>query len=182
MTYHQAAVVVGSFFFGEAVIVTAAYLAAKFNWPLFPLFAAAFAGTLVSDILWFMAGHMLFVRLQLWQRYEQRYHKIISAIERITGKRLFLCLLYIKFLYGTRILTLLYLSWRKLPFSQFLIYNSLGTALWLVVILSIGWVTGKGIINLIPAAATLQYVLLGVVVLFVISKLFAYWIHRRLRV
>jgi len=99
----------------------------------------------------------------------------------VTGEKPFLSLLFIKFLYGTRILTIAYLTLKKIRFFTFAIFDAMGTIFWLAVMISIGWLAGKGVANVIPLYnEMLEYSILILVVLILIVKVISLWAKKRL--
>lgn len=176
---HQAlGIFLGSVLFGETVIITAAFFAAQGFGSLWAVWWAGLIGTVLSDSLWFWGGAAAHRRIE--QRAGERYTKFLSIIDQRFGHRPFLVLLFVKFLYGTRILTIIYLSIRKLPFSTFVVFDTLGTMLWLAVMIGIGWLAGVGSVNLVNYVGYAQVTLLSLVVLIVGIRFFAVWISRRL--
>lgn len=75
----------------------------------------------------------------------------------MTSRRAFLALLFIKFLYGTRIITIMYLSIHRLRFRTFFLFNAIGTFLWLLVMVTIGWYASVRIDGDIPDIKKFQY-------------------------
>ena len=140
--YQLPAVFFGAFFFGETVILTAAFLAGQGTWSIESVFWLSLAGTVTSDSLWFLLGQTFFKFTKRWEKYQDQYQTFLIKLEKITGQRPFLSLLFIKFLYGTRILTILYLSIRKVRYATFLLFNTVGTILWLSVMIFVGWWEG----------------------------------------
>lgn len=182
-TYQVPAAFAGAFFFGETVVMTAAYLAAQLDWSIPPLFLAALLGTLAADSAWYYGGTRLAGWMQArprWQTYQEKHAAEITATKRLVGEKPFRALLYIKFLYGTRILMILYLSWREVSWKKFLLYDAIGTTAWLVVIMGIGYLAGRGIANLIPAVQTTGFILLGLAIVIIGSRLFSIWITKRI--
>lgn len=174
--YGQWAVLLCAFSFGESVIISAGFLAATGVLLLPNVYILALIGTLISDSIWFLFGHLILSRPKRLQQSSERYQRVVSRIEHITGDKPFLILLFMKFLYGTRILTILYLSHRKLGFGTFLFFDAIGTMVWLAVMLGIGWLAGRGITNLFPQAKQLQYAFTILVAAAIISKLVTLWI------
>src|SRR3989344_7628269 len=146
-TYQLPAIFIGAFFFGETVILAAAFLAGQGIWSVESVFWLSLAGTVASDSLWFLLGLTFFKFTKRWEKFQDKYKLFLAKLEKITGQKPFLSLLFIKFLYGTRILTIIYLSIRKIHFGRFLIFNTVGTILWLFVMIGVGWLVGQGIVN-----------------------------------
>lgn len=179
--YHNWAVVVGAFFFGESIIITAAYLAAELGWNIFYLVLAAFFGTVISDTCWFFAGRFFDGFFSRKEYYRKRREEASVLLSRLTGERPFIALLYIKFLYGSRIAMIVYLAARNVSFRLFTIFNSLGTMLWLAVIIPLGYFAGSTIAP--DASSLLNVVGAGIAVLIFSAATFKYfsrWLTKRL--
>lgn len=179
MAYHLPAIFVGSFFFGETVILTASFLAAQGWWSPFVVFGLSLIGTLASDIIWFLLGNRV-VHSERWDKYKEKYVHIVHFLERKTGQRPYRALLFIKFMYGTRILTIVYLSVRKVGFWKFLLYDILSTAILLAVLIPIGYLAGKGYENLVHVFHNVTYGITALVGIFILYKLVTLWLGKKI--
>lgn len=178
--YQLPAIFIGSFLFGETVIITAAFLSAQGLWSPINVFWLSLVGTIASDSLWFIFGRRILLFFHRWEKYKEQSEKLLVTLERITGKRPFLSLLFIKFLYGTRILTIMYLSVRRMSFPTFAIFDTIGSALWLTAIISIGWLAGKSIVNLVPFLNKFGYALLFLIAIILIFRFATTWLTKKL--
>ncbi len=178
--YQLPAIFLGSFFFGETVIITAAFLASQGIWRLTEVFWLSLAGTVISDSLWFLFGQSIFKVTRRQRTYQSKYQGFFRSLESATGQSLFLSLLFIKFLYGTRILTILYLSIRKIRFWMFLAFDTVGTMFWLTVIILIGWLAGKGVTNVLPIARQTEYLLSAIVLFIILHKIITLWLTKKI--
>lgn len=175
-TYHLLAVFVGAALFGEAVIIGAGYLAAQLEWSAASSFIAAFTGTVLADGAWVLLGKRATKRFDLEARFKRKSPKTIRRLQKLSGDKPFQALLYIKFLYGTRILALLYLGWRRISWSQFFIYDAIGTLVWLIPVFTLGWLAGKSVSFITPALDNIEYTLLSIGIIIVLSQLITLWI------
>ena len=180
VTYQMPAIFLGAFFFGETVILTAAFLAGQGIWSVASVFWLSLVGTVVSDSLWFVLGQAFFKFTKRWEKYQDKYQTFLLKLETITGRRPFLSLLFIKFLYGTRILTILYLSIREVRYFTFLLFNTVGTILWLLVMISIGWLVGRGAMNVADVFYKVEYALTALVLLIVLYRIIAAWLGKKI--
>jgi membrane protein DedA with SNARE-associated domain len=177
--YEWLIVFAGTFFGGESVILSAAYLAGTKTWPLSTVFVWAFLGTMVADAAWFLLGGPALNWLGKRPAFQKRYLQLQHGIQRLTGNRPFLTLLFFKFLYGTRILMILHMSVAKLPFWGFMLFNALGTLVWLAVMVAIGWLAGRGLVDLLPFVQGVEILVTGVIILLIFYKLLSKWIERK---
>lgn len=173
------AIYVGTFFFSEAVIIPSSVLARQglFHW--YTVYVVALVGTISSDIVWFKGAKLILRVTHRLGQYEKKIHRLMHTVERMTGQRTYLFLIVFKFFYGFRGLTIIALSMRHYNFWVFLGFSAIGTALWLAVIMGIGWLVGAGL-NLLPAVHTIQYIIMAAVLLFVGFKLVTVWLGREL--
>ncbi len=178
--YQLPAIFLGAFFFGETVIISAAVLAARGYWSVSTVFFLSLVGTVLSDCIWFFCGTYFLKFTHRWVPYREKYKSFIEKLEKKSLRHSFLILLFFKFLYGTRIITIIYLSLRKMRFLTFFIFDTIGSFLWLLFMVSIGWFAGKGIINLMPWLDRAEYTLLILVAVIVIFKLGTIWINKKI--
>jgi len=173
---HQALLIfLGSFFFGDTVILSFSVLMAHSVVSPLKLFVFGFLGTIISDSIWYALGN----RLNRTDYVRKKKH-LISKIRALTGKNPFMVLLFAKFMYGTRIMFIIYLSMRKTSFWKFLAYNSAGTVIWLLSLMAIGWMAGAGALNLIPFLKKGEVILTLIIALAVGLKLFSRWLTKRI--
>lgn len=177
--YQMPAIFLGAFFFGETVIIAASFLAAQGLWSPWMVFFLALLGTLSSDALWFFYGQKILSFFHRWENYRKHSEKFLRGLEKITGSRPFLALLFIKAVYGTRILTIIYLSIRKVNFLTFLLFDAIGSALWLAVLVLFGWLAGKSVVNFVPLLDNLEYLGAAIVFIVVIWRVIFTWISKR---
>ena len=95
--YQLPAVFLGSFLFGETVIITAAFLSAHGVWSIPNVFLFAFLGTTTADTLWFLFGQRVLQRFHRWKKTARAGSPLLEAVQKKTGGRPFLILLFIKF-------------------------------------------------------------------------------------
>ena len=168
--YNLLAVFSLAFFFGDTAVMAAAYVAAQLEWSVVAVFLMALLGTVTADTLWFYFGRKILLRLHKWNKLKHKYERVVKKLERMSERHLLLSLLYVKFLYGTRIVTILYLSWRRITIPKFIMYDTLGVIGWLLVLLPIGWLAGKGVANFVPIIDSAAYFLLALVVMVLLVR------------
>ena len=134
----------------------------------------------MSDILWFRFAKRIFGKTRRWNAKSLKDKKIILAIEKLSSNKTFLMLLYTKFLYGTRLITILHLSSRKISFRSFFLFNIISAVIWLFVVIPLGWLAGMGVINLLPAFSAVGYSFIAVFLTIAIFQTTSIWTMRRL--
>lgn len=128
---------------GEEIMIPLAFMVGTGLWDFKTLLIACFLGTLVSDTLWFLLGRHGLQKTKLFKKHEDKYKKVVEFLNKIS-KNNFIVLLVTKFLYGTRIFTILHFGVSKISKSKFLLMNSVVIMVWLPIALGIGWFAGKG--------------------------------------
>lgn len=155
-------VFVGTFFLGESVVLTASALAAQGSWSLVAVVGWAFAGTVTSDTMWFRTARLGLDRWSSGVRAE-RLARATARLDRLSGEHPHRALLFVKFLYGTRIASIAYMAIRNVPSGRFIVYDSMGTAVWLAVVVPVGWMIGHGLDRLGADIKRVEWLVLGIV-------------------
>ena len=177
--YEFPALFFGGFFFGETVIIPAAFLAGQNILSLPEVFWLAFLGTVCADTLWFLAGPILWKFAHRFETISKRSEAVLKRLDELYANQPFRALLVSKFIYGTRFLTVIYLSLERVSALRFLVMNFLSTLLWLIAIIAIGWLAGKSIVNLLPIISDVKYALLLIVLLIIGLKLAPIWFQKK---
>lgn len=135
----------GAAFGGELALFAIAFLTAQGVLSLFSLVTLSFLGTFSSDILWFLLGRTVMIKKIISSRYANGAISIlVQAVDRVSRGNRFLALIIAKFLVGTRILLIMYVSKTDLGLRRFIHYDAIAVLLWLAVIIPIGFVSGLG--------------------------------------
>ena len=159
-----AGLLVGSLFFSETLVIPASILSVQGVWLPIEIFIYVLIGTVIKDSIWFVGGRRAFSFVERWDR----LHEGLDRFEKRSAnvlKHPLRVLLFYKLVYGTRTATILYLARSSsVKLWQFVIFNAIGSAIWLIIAITIGRLAGMGIVNLIPALENVQ-MMLGAIVL-----------------
>lgn len=173
-------VFIGTFFLGESVILAAAALAAQGTLSVWSVAGWAFAGTVLSDTVWFTSAGRGISAVNRDEDRASRLARHGQRLDRWTGEHPHRALLFIKFVYGTRILSITYLAWRRVAPVRFVGFDAAGTAIWLAVIVPVGFFGGRGLelsgVDLTRFEAGLA---VAVVVAVLVRALLVWWRSRR---
>lgn len=158
----------GAGFGGELAVVSLSFLAAQGLFPLPLFFGISFLGTLFSDSLWFFLGRTRLAEKIVDHRYATNTIVVIfEAIKKISrGNHLF-AFIFAKFLVGTRIVVIFYVSKTKIAFKKFLQNDLPAIIIWLFVLGLIGYLSGLGF-NYISGILKNVYAGIGFVVLILV--------------
>lgn len=167
-------VFLGAAFGGEVALFALGFLAAQGILHVFPLFLFSFLGTLSSDTLWFLLGKTTFMKRMISHRYAHTTISIIAkAIDHVSRGSRFIALILAKFLAGTRILMIMYVSKNNLELKKFIQYDAIAIILWLVVVIPIGFIAGLGFTYLSDVLKSIYagvgFLLLFILLIFVIQ-------------
>lgn len=146
---------------GEEVMIPLAFLVGTGLWDLQTLFLGCFLGTVLSDALWFLLGRHGLQNNKLFKRHKSKYEKIVGFLKKISKKD-FVILLVTKFIYGTRIFTILHFGVSEITKTKFLIMNSAVILIWLPIALGLGWFAGKGSSFFLEAYAHPLWIFMGI--------------------
>ncbi|MCJ7766337.1 MAG: DedA family protein [Thiovulaceae bacterium] len=138
--YGYIAVLAGTFFEGETILLIAGFFAHLGYLELPYVIAAAFAGTLASDQLFFYAGRYKGMKLiekrPAWRSKSDRVFKLLHRHQAVL-------ILGFRFIYGLRTVTPLVIGSSGISPIRFLILNSCGALLWAVIIGVLGYYFGQ---------------------------------------
>ena len=174
------ALFVGTFLFGETVVLAGIVLAAAGAVPVWALLGVSLLGTLASDLVWFFFGQRLVHGARRWRSVQVRYERAMASIHRFDDARRFYYLLFFKFVYGIRIVTIIFTSLRRIPLRRFLLLDAVGSAAYLVVLVGLGLLLCQGAVGLAPSVQSLRYLLAAPVLLFVLMRIGTQWLRKRL--
>jgi membrane protein DedA with SNARE-associated domain len=152
------AVLIGSFFEGEAILIAGGALAHRGLLLLPWVMLAAFVGSVAGDQLWFQLGRRygrpFLERRPAWQA---RVSTIQGWLDRYGNAFVF----GFRFIYGIRSVTPAVLGASGYPHKRFVCLNLAGGAVWAVLVGAGGWALGAALTRLLERAAHAEE-LLGV--------------------
>jgi membrane protein DedA with SNARE-associated domain len=176
--YGYLAVLIGTFFEGETVLILGG-LAAQFGYlDLYWVMAIAFVGSLSGDQLWFVLGRWrgraLLVRYPTWHQRVDRVHDVLQRYEIPV-------LLGFRFVYGFRNLTPFVVGLGRTRTIKFVILNAIGALIWSVSIATAGYVFGEAVELVLGDIKRYQLWTLLAVVVAGVGLLIAHLVRRRRR-
>lgn len=177
---HEPAIFLGTVFFGEVIVLTAAFLSGNGMWSVWSVFLFSLAGVLVSDAAWFYFGRRSNRLLQRYTNRLEKYRAYVTYIDNAFERRPWRTMLFLKFLYGTRIIMIVYLSLTPLSLRRFVAADAFATTILLSLVITVGWLAGAGVIHAIPSLANIQYAILILLGIIVVYKLMTLWLSRQI--
>ena len=135
----------GAIIGGEETLIFLSILASHGVLNAYYLFSFFYFGIVVSDFMWFFIGRSRIfnwlVKRRILSRIYFNWGKLLNAATKSDFQALFTT----KFLYGSRLPTIMYLSRERLKIKSFFGYSLIINFVWVAIIFSIGWLSGKGI-------------------------------------
>lgn len=136
-----------------------------------------FIGVMIHDsIIYLMARSKFAYRLKEKWNLSERNKGLVSFIEKIGGKTYFLPLMISKFVYGTRLALIVFISHRELNFFKYTVKNALAVAIWSAIMLPIAWLAGRGFARLLHLVKGVEkllgFIVLTALVIYFVRKLF----------
>jgi membrane protein DedA with SNARE-associated domain len=127
---------------GPELILPLAFLVGEGFWSIPRLFAVTFVATILVDLFWFILARLgrNWKWLQKLTHEDSRVKKWVKRLAKSEASLLFMT----KFIFGTRTVSVLYLSLDGLKFLRFMLLNMVVTIPWLLIIIAIGWLAGRG--------------------------------------
>ena len=135
----------GAAFGGELALFTISFLAAQGILHIFPLVVFSFFGAFSADILWFSLGRTSLAEKIISHRYASPTISIITqAVDRVSKGNRLVALIFAKFLVGTRIVLIMYVSRTDLALKRFARLDAIAVLVWLLLVIPIGFISGLG--------------------------------------
>lgn len=169
----------GGLFAGEEFTLFLAFLSSRGYYPLWIVYVFSFTGVFIMDFLFYQFGRLRFVhKLFRFRFFTKAYSFINLFVQKITYKHKFLILLYTKFIFGTRLISLIYLGIEKTSYRTFLITDFFVTLLWTIVIVTFGYFIGKGYSILYDIFKSVQISLAFILIMLLLFFIFRKWIRK----
>jgi membrane protein DedA with SNARE-associated domain len=140
--YGYLAILVGTFFEGETVLILGGFAAQRGYLELPWVMAAAFIGTLCGDQFFFILGRW-HSRAFLSRR--PKWNERIVKAERLLKRFKILLMIVFRFFYGLRSVTPFVIGMSAFPAPQFVLLNAIGAGVWAVVIGTGGYFFGNAL-------------------------------------
>lgn len=163
---------------GEELIVPLAVLVGQGLWSVETLFITCFIATVLADASWFLLGRHGVRQRKFFQKYEHRFERASVFFRKIAKSELGI-LLTTKFIYGTRIFSIIFLSLEGLALPKFIIINSLVTFIWLSCIVTLGWMIGRGSSLFLNIYRHPVYITLGLILIVVLFHVIRHYFSRK---
>jgi membrane protein DedA with SNARE-associated domain len=142
-TYGYLAILLGTFFEGETILVVGGFIAHLGYLKLPYVMAVAFIGSFSGDQLFFILGRVKGQKiLSRFKKAQSRVDKIHVFLHRYNN----LIMIGFRFIYGIRILTPIVLGTNhKIKASRFLVLNTIGALVWSIVVSAGGYLFGEAL-------------------------------------
>jgi membrane protein DedA with SNARE-associated domain len=175
--------IVGAYFGGDAFLLFLSSLAGQgliHFWTVILFFSL---GTISSDVMWFFIGR---TRLADKLISHKQLNKGYSRIERILaryGRNDFLLLFIVKFIYGIRIITIVYFSRERKNFGRFIGFNSIAVVAITIFVSFLGWMAGQGIRTYVDIyenfRSAIKIIVVVLVLFFILKALVNKWLLKK---
>jgi len=177
--YGYAAIFIGTFLEGETILVIAGFLAHSGYFRLDFVIAAAFAGSLFGDQLYFYLGRLKGRDFVASRPYLNRHSQ---KVERLLHRNRVWFILGFRFIYGLRTVAPLILGASQVPAGLFLALNIISAATWAAAIGFAGYYFGTAIEAVLGEAKDFEIIvisLLACAALVLWTVRFLIWRHRK---
>lgn len=173
--YGYIIVFLGTVIGGELVVLAAVFLASLGILNIYLVILISIVGIVTSDSIWYFIGTKVGGKIDYCRKHfcpAKYQHKIESFSNKFVGHYAKF-IIGSKFVYGFRIITLVTSGYQHIPYNKFLKFNLIGSCIWLVIIVFLGYVMGFSWNYLAEYSEYAKYyVLFGVLGLFVVRYIF----------
>jgi membrane protein DedA with SNARE-associated domain len=177
-TYGYPAILLGTFFEGETIVLIAGYLASRDYLLLQWVIGCAFLGTWVGDSLYFFIGRRWGDKLLArWPQWRPAADRALGLLHRYHT----IFILSFRFFYGLRTISPFVIGMSKVPTSRFLALNFIASIVWASIFSSAGFLLGTMLESVIAKVERYElYLLCGIAAVGMIVWL-VHWMRARRR-
>jgi membrane protein DedA with SNARE-associated domain len=173
--YGYWAILVGTFFEGETILILGGFIASLGYLKLTYVMGIAFLGSFSGDQFYFFIGRLkgkkILYRFKKTQGQVEKIHKFLNRYND-------LIMLGFRFIYGIRVLTPIVLATNnKVSARRFFVFNAIGALIWSVVVSLGGYVFGEALEVVIK---DIKHYQLGILAAIIIIA-FLVWIFHHLK-
>jgi len=169
----------GGFITGESIILFLSFLSANGLIPIWYILVFSTLGMFLSDFIPFTFGKFKFIRRLLKKKISTHEKKIEEALMKYARNNLFLTLLYSKFIYGISIPVLIYLGYKKTPYSKFIWTNLLVEIIFVPIIVYLGFLAGKGFRFVLIIFDNMRIAILSLIIFIILLIYIRKWIDQK---
>ncbi|HNP75005.1 MAG TPA: DedA family protein [bacterium] len=149
---------------GEIFILAASFMASLGYFNIYAVVLISLAGIILSDSLWYLLGRKgknFILTCKNWLCLKNYHNRLLDRyFNSHYGKLIILS----KFVYGTRIVTMITSGYKKVPYRKFFYYNLLSIIIWIIIVVSLGYLLGFSWNRLSEYNSYIKYSLLLVLV------------------
>lgn len=139
-TYGYLALALGILFLGDVTLLAAGFFSNLGYFNIFVVVALTCAILPLYDMIFYWLGLTGRKALLFKSKFTQEKFKKVERFFRIHGPKTLLCF---RFAFGLRTLFLLVVGMAKMKFGRFYLYDLAGTAIWTIVLTSLGYFFGQ---------------------------------------
>jgi len=166
---------------GELGVIAVAFIFSRSFISFLTVIIFTFLGTMTIDSIWFgFSRSGIFKKMKKFRMVSKQYKKIESRIQKISHNNDVLIISFAKLMIGTRIMLMIYLGGRTISFRRFLLYNSIPSFIWCIILATIGWMAARGFSYIISIFKNVQLAITFLIVLFVVFYILQKWINKKL--
>jgi membrane protein DedA with SNARE-associated domain len=160
LQYGYPVIFLGTFLEGETVLVLAGFAAHRGYLDLCPVIAAAFAGSLLGDQLYFLIGRYRGRTLEERRPgLAKRLRRFNSMMERY-GTAI---VLGFRFVYGIRTIAPFAIGMSGIPIWRFAVLNTLSAAVWAVAVGGAGYLFGSAVELVLGEVRRYELLVMGLI-------------------
>jgi len=175
--YGGIAVLVGAALEGDASVILAGVVAHMGLLDIRYVMVMAFLGGVLGDWLWFAIGRLGGAAV----RGRPRFARVMGLIQRIAARVGVWEIVVARFVYGTRLASMVFWGMHGLPFPRFVVVDAIGCALWAVAFVGVGYGLSGSAAALVGRVRRSERWLAGGVLAAIVVVLLLRAIGRRMR-
>ena len=184
-SYAPLVCLVGAYFGGDALIIFISSLSGQGLVGYWTIVLFCSLGTTSADVMWYFLGRTRLASKIISSRQLAAGYAKIERIFSKYGRNDFLLLLIVKFVYGIRVITIVYFSRERRRLGRFLAFDSFAVVVITIFVTTLGWLAGKGISTYVNIYEdfrdVVKIIVIVLVAFFILRALVNKWLMREKR-
>jgi len=172
--------VIATMLWGDASMVLFSIISTTLGLPFILVLIAGYIGATIGDTIWFLAGYKILPFFIDHHLFSKGYKKIVNVIEAVAHKNITVTLTIVKPLYGTRIITILYLANKKIGVWRFMRCNALALMFWALYMGGLGYLVAKGFRFIFNTFKSIQLALSLLVLFFILFNIIQKQLNKKI--
>lgn len=125
----------------------------------------------VDSFLFFLGRWKMLHKIAINKTRYFKYNNFMESIKKITHNNVIVSLFLTKFVYGPRMLIIIYFGYQNMKYKKFFIKDTIALFLWAAIMVPLAWVAGLGLVESFSVVKNIERVV-AIAIVFIVAIYF----------